>query len=205
MLDRLFPATAMPDQDWWHTLWPDSDHVVKSLRIKDGMRVVDLGCGDGYFTTAIARQLASGQVTGFDLDPAMLAQAKETCRGMTNCDWLLGDAMELCRLIEPLVDYVLISNTFHGVPDKTGLAREIASTLQPTGQFAIVNWHPIAREQTPVLGQPRGPRTELRLSPEQTQALVEPAGFELEALIELPPYHYGAIFRKAAHSSQHIN
>ncbi len=32
ILERLFPATVMPDQDWWHTFWPDSDHIVKSLR-----------------------------------------------------------------------------------------------------------------------------------------------------------------------------
>lgn len=32
------------------------------------------------------------------------------------------------------------------------------------------------------------------MSPEQTRAAVEPAGFALEALVELPPYHYGAIF-----------
>ncbi|MDA8328672.1 MAG: methyltransferase domain-containing protein [Betaproteobacteria bacterium] len=201
MSDRLFPATAMPDQDWWHALWPDSDHVVKSLLIEPDMRVVDLGCGDGYFTAAIARRLRSSHVIGFDLDPAMLEQAKKACHGMTNCDWQLGDAMELSQLIKIPADYVLIANTFHGVPDKTGLAREIATSLQPFGQFAVVNWHPIAREQTPVLGQPRGPRTDLRMSVEQTQALVEPAGFELETLVDLPPYHYGAIFRKTMLSS----
>lgn len=188
----------MPDQNWWHALWPDPDGVVRALRIEPGMTVVDLGCGDGYFTAAIARQIDSGRVIGFDLDPAMLAQAKAACDGMENCDWLLGDAMELSHLIGAPADYVLIANTFHGVPDKTALAREIAAILGPSGRFAIVNWHPIAREETPVLGQPRGPRTELRMSPEQTGAVVEAAGFELEALVELPPYHYGAIFRKAA-------
>ena len=196
--DRLFPATVMPDQNWWHALWPDPDGVVRDLRIESGMTVVDLGCGDGYFTAAIARQLGPGRVIGFDLDPAMLEQAKTACDGMANCDWLLGDAMELSRLIGAPADYVLIANTFHGVPDKTALAREIAAVLAPAGCFAIVNWYPIAREETPVLGQPRGPRTELRMSPEQTWAVVEPAGFELEALVELPPYHYGAIFMKAA-------
>lgn len=194
--DQMFPATIMPDQDWWHALWPDPDGVVKALHIESGMTVVDLGCGDGYFTAAIARQLGRGRVIGFDLDPAMLEQAKAVCDGMANCDWLLGDAMELSRSIAAPVEYVLIANTFHGVPDKTALAREIAAALKPNGRFAIVNWHPIAREKTPVLGQPRGPRTELRMSMEQTQEVVEPAGFELQALVELPPYHYGAIFRK---------
>ncbi|MCT7304398.1 class I SAM-dependent methyltransferase [Enterobacter hormaechei] len=192
--DRLFSATVMPDQDWWQALWPDPDGVIQALRIEPGMAVVDLGCGYGYFTTAIARQAAPGTVIGLDLDPAMLEQAQVACKELANCAWQLGDAMALSHLIPDPVDYVLIANTFHGVPDKTALAREVAAALKPDGRFAIVNWHPIPREQTPVLGKPRGPGTELRMSPEQTRATVEPAGFTLEALIELPPYHYGAIF-----------
>lgn len=192
--DRLFPATVMPDKNWWHALWPDPDGFARALRIERGMTVVDLGCGDGYFTTAIALQVGPGRVIGFDLDPAMLEQAQAACAGMANCDWLLGDAMALSRLLGAPADYVLIANTFHGAPDKTGLAREVAAALKPIGRFAIVNWYPLPREETTVLGQPRGPKTEMRMSPEQTRAVVEPAGFKLETLVDLPPYHYGAIF-----------
>ncbi|MDY7115338.1 class I SAM-dependent methyltransferase [Halomonas sp. SSL-5] len=192
--DRFFPATAMPNQDWWHALWPDPDGVVRALRIGQGMTVVDLGCGDGYFTAAIARQLVSGRVIGVDLDPDMLEQAQAACAGMPNSDWLLGDAMALSRLLSAPADYVLIANTFHGAPDKTALAREVAAALQPNGRFAIVNWYPLPREETTVLDQPRGPKTDMRMSPEQTRTVVEPAGFTLERLVELPPYHYGAVF-----------
>lgn len=192
--EQLFPASAMPDRDWWHTLWPDPDRVVSALCIEQGMTVVDLGCGDGYFTAAIARQVGAGRVIGFDLDPVMLEQAQEACKGMSNCSWLLGDAMTLSRLLAVRADYVLIANTFHGVPDKTALAREVAAVLKPNGRLAIVNWYPRQREQTTVLGRPRGPKTEMRMSPEQTRTMVEPAGFKLEARVELPPYHYGAIF-----------
>jgi SAM-dependent methyltransferase len=197
VLDSLFPATAMPDRDWWRALWPDPDGVVQALGIGKGMDVVDLGCGDGYFTAAIARRVGSGHVVGLDLDPVMIEQAQAACEGAANCDWLLGDAMELSRLLGAAVDYVLIANTFHGVPDGTALAREVAAALKPNGRFAIVNWHPLPREQTTVLGQPRGPRTGMRMSPEQTRAAVEPAGFMLETLVELPPYHYGAVFVRA--------
>ncbi len=192
--DRLFPATVMPDRNWWHALWPDPDGFARALRIERRMTVVDLGCGDGYFTAAIARQVGPGHVIGIDLDPAMLEQAQAACDGLSNCEWLLGDAMELSRLLGAPVDYVLIANTFHGAPDKTGLAREVAAALKPDGRFAIVNWHPLPREETTVLGQPRGPKTDMRMSPEQTCAIVEPAGFKREMLVELPPYHYGAIF-----------
>lgn len=192
--EQLFPATVMPDRDWWHALWPDPDGVVRALRIERGMTVVDLGCGDGYFTAAIARQIDPGRVVGLDLDPAMLEQAQAACEGMANCDWRLGDAMELSRLLGAPADFVLIANTFHGVPDKTALAREVAASLKPNGRFAIVNWYPLPREETTVLGQPRGPKTEMRMSPEQTCAVVKSAGFKLETLVALPPYHYGAIF-----------
>jgi hypothetical protein len=45
-----------------------------------------------------------------------------------------------------------------------------------------------------ILGEPRGPKTELRLSPRQTIASVEPSGMKLVHVLEVPPYHYGAVF-----------
>jgi ubiquinone/menaquinone biosynthesis C-methylase UbiE len=89
----------------------------------------------------------------------MIEQAKAACEGLTNCTWRAGDAMDLSRLVDAPVDCVVIANTFHGVPDKPGLAREVAATLSPGSRFAIVNWHSLARERTTVLGKPRGPRT----------------------------------------------
>jgi len=47
-----------------------------------------------------------------------------------------------------------------------------------------------------VLGEPRGPATKLRMAPEQVRSAVEPAGFHLDRVVELPPYHYGAVFRR---------
>ena len=97
------------------------------------------------------------------------------------------------HVAEP-VDYVLMANTFHGVPDQTGLARALHSLLRPQGLFAVANWYPSLREDTPVLGEPRGPRADMRMSPQAVAAVVEPAGFKLAQIVELPPYHYGAVF-----------
>lgn len=197
MKEALFLATGMPDPDWWHTLWPDPDGVLVILGLKPCMDVVDLCCGDGYFTAPLARLVAPGHVTGFDLDAAMLQQAQALCQDLTNCLWVEGDAMAVSELVPGPVDYVLMANTFHGVSDQIGLSREVMRVLRRGGHFAIVNWYPLTREETPVLGQPRGPRTDLRMSLAQTRAVVEPAGFVFEAEAPLPPYHYGAIFRKA--------
>jgi len=80
--EKMFPATVMPGQDWWEALWPDPDAVIQALGFKTGMTVVDLCCGDGYFTAAIALRIGSGRVIGFDLDPVMLEQARAACRGL---------------------------------------------------------------------------------------------------------------------------
>jgi hypothetical protein len=49
-----------------------------------------------------------------------------------------------------------------------------------------------------VLGEPRGPKTELRVSPEQTIAAIEGAELKLSRIVELPPYHYGAVFERVS-------
>jgi len=192
----IFPATVMPDRDWWVALWPDPAEVLRALGITADMTVLDLCCGDGWFTAPLA-VLTGGRVYALDLDPAMLAAARAAVDqvGATVLGWIEGDARDIDKLLEKKVDYTLIANTFHGVPEQMELARSVAAILRPQGRFAVVNWHARPREETPVLGQPRGPRTEMRMKPGATRAIVEAAGFVLDMLVELPPYHYGAVFR----------
>ncbi|MEL5848891.1 MAG: class I SAM-dependent methyltransferase [Candidatus Igneacidithiobacillus chanchocoensis] len=191
----FFPATLMPDPDWWQALWPDPGQVVRDLGVRPGMTVLDLCCGDGYFTAALAAKVAGAPVFAIDLDAQMLDAAQSACVAFENCCFLQGDAMEVQHLLPEPVDFCLMANTFHGVPEPTALAVEIVRVLQPGGLFAIVNWHARAREETTVLGQARGPRTELRMTPEQVRTVVEPSGLQLDRIVELPPYHYGALFR----------
>jgi hypothetical protein len=91
---------------------------------------------------------------------------------------------------------VFMANAFHGVPDRLRLARAVHEVLKPSGRFAIVNWHQRPREETIILGEPRGPRTELRMTPDQTIGAVEPAGLKHLQVVELPPYHYGVVFQR---------
>ena len=105
----------------------------------------------------------------------------------------------LCRvadLVGGSVDFVLMANTFHGVPDQPRLAAAVRWVLGSGGLFAVVNWHKRPREATPVLGQARGPKTEMRMAPADVAAVVEPTGLRLASVVELPPYHYGAVFER---------
>jgi len=192
----LFHATLMPDDDWWHALWPDPKSVLQQVGIKPGMQVVDLCCGNGHFTQPMTELVENGHVYGLDLDEPLLAQAKEICRSATNFTPILADAMNLPNEIDAAVDFVFIANTFHGAQNQTDLSRAVLQSLKPGGRFSVVNWHHRPREETPVLGLPRGPAKELRMTPDEVRKSVEPSGLKFEKVVDVGPYHYAINFVK---------
>ena len=196
-----FPATGMPAADWWQTLWPDPEGVLRRLGVDFGVPTLDLCCGDGHFTAPIAHIVGGlGRVVAVDLDSVMLAQAKARTEGSGippgTVRWLECEAGEIVDKLPIQPEYVLIANTFHGVPDKQQMARDVFNVLKPGGQLTIVNWHHRLRDDTTVMDEPRGPKTEMRMSPDQVMDEVLPVGFTLHGVVELPPYHYGIVFDK---------
>ena len=194
-LPGFFQGTEMPTAGWWETLWPDPAAVLAAVGMKAGVEAVDLCCGNGWFTMPMAR--IAKHVVAIDISAALLESGRSriTEGGVTNCDFRWGDAYELVALLgRRTVDFVFMANTFHGVPDRPRLARAVHDALRPGGRFAIVNWHPRPREETTVLGEPRGPRTELRLSARETIETARAGGLTPVEVVEIPPDHYGAIF-----------
>jgi SAM-dependent methyltransferase len=193
---EFFVGTEMPTAGWWEALWPDPAAVLQLAGLTEGVRAVDLCSGDGWFTLQIARLAAS--VVAIDIDASMLDVARHRLRegGVGNVQFVAGNAFDLPQLAGEPANYVFMANAFHGVPDRERLATAVREALAPDGLFAIVNWHARPREETTVLGEPRGPKTELRMSPVETIAAVEPSGLRLMKEVEVPPYHYAVIFRR---------
>jgi len=193
----FFEGTEMPTTGWWDALWPDPAAVVEAVGLRRDAEAVDLCCGDGWFTLPMAQ--VARHVVAIDIDRHFLELARHrlTSAGAMNCDFLEGDAYDIDTLARGPVDFVFMANAFHGVPDRPRLARAVRRTLKPGGRFAIINWHQRPREETTILGEPRGPKTELRMSPEQTIQSVEAGELRLAKLVELAPYHYGAVFERA--------
>ena len=192
----FFEGTEMPTAGWWEALWPDPAFVVRTVGITQGMDVVDLCSGDGWFTLPIAK--VARHVIAIDIDPHLLETSKHRRAesGVSNVDFVLGNACRLQELVPRKVDFVFMANAFHGVPDKPRLARTVVGVLRNGGRFAVVNWHPHPREETTVLGEPRGPKTELRLFPEESIRSVEAGGMKFASRMEIPPYHYAVVFEQ---------
>ena len=186
----------MPDLKWWSVLWPDPSKVLSDTGLRSGDEAVDLCSGDGWFTVPMARLART--VVAIDIDRTLLESAGRRLNEHSLRNVVLAevDAYELGSVVQSQADYVLLANAFHGVPDKPRLAKAVHSILKPGGLFAVVNWHKLPRETTMILDVPRGPPTELRVSPDETIEEVCGDGFVHVFTVEVSPHHYGAVFRR---------
>lgn len=108
--------------------------------IKEGMTVLDLGCGPGFFSLEIAELLSnSGTVIAADLQQGMLDKVKQKIRGM---DVESRIQLHKCSVenidLNTKVDFVLAFYMIHEVPDKEHLFRELKFILNPGGRIFII-------------------------------------------------------------------
>lgn len=180
----------MPDEATWNTFF-DPAATLRTLGLNERARlVVEFGCGYGTFTTAAAQLGPS--VVALDIDPEMVArtQAKATALGLENVRCEVRDFVEHgTGLADGAADFVMLFNILHAVEEPAMLA-EARRVLVDGGTLGVMHWN-----YDP--STPRGPSMSIRPRPEQLRELVIAAGFEpASSAIDLPPYHYGLVFRK---------
>ena len=113
-LPGFFHGTDMPTAGWWEALWPDPSGVLAAVGVRPGMEVVDLCSGDLWFTLQIAK--IARHVVAIDIDPNLLEVSRHRLSegGVTNCDYVAGDAYDLGKLVPGQADFVFMANAFHG-------------------------------------------------------------------------------------------
>lgn len=104
-----------------------------------GQTVVDIGCGLGYFTIALAKIIGpGGKVIALDVQPQMIHRARRRAerKNLANhIDFHICNPDHLG--VDCPVDFVLAFWVVHEVPDIKGLLVEIRSFLRPGGQILI--------------------------------------------------------------------
>lgn len=195
-MDR-FQNTRQPDWDWWGKLWPTPGETLRHLGLSTGDTLVEIGSGNGYFALPAARIVDPATVYALDVDSSLLEELEHLAsqQKLDNVSPVHGDARSLAdHLINP-VDIGLIANTFHGIENPATFVEEIVAVLTEDGRFIVVNWRDLPRETTTVAGEPRGPPTDLRLSPAESREIVEAAAdVTLAQQIDILPYHYALLF-----------
>jgi SAM-dependent methyltransferase len=116
--------------------WPALRAMLPDMR---GLRVVDLGCGFGWFCRW-AREQGAARVLGLDISDKMLARAQSA--PMPGIAYEKAD-LERLSLAEGHFDLAYSSLAFHYVEDIAGLFATVHRALVPGGHFVFSIEHPI--------------------------------------------------------------
>jgi len=114
--------------------------AVADLALGDaGLRIFEVGCGEGFFGSAIHRMAERRGLpitySGADLSQAALELARPTLGD----DLTVGDATEVTAgLPAGSRDLVIVKNLLHHLDDPAGLLREAARVVGPDGRVAII-------------------------------------------------------------------
>jgi ubiquinone/menaquinone biosynthesis C-methylase UbiE len=107
--------------------------------VRQGMTVLDLGCGMGYFSLGMARLVGeSGKVFSVDMQPEMLRIVEKRARrkGLFNrIETVLTDGISL--QLGVAVDFALCFWMVHEVPDQAALFGQLYSALKPGGHLFV--------------------------------------------------------------------
>ena len=108
--------------------------------VEEGMTVLDLGCGPGFFSVEAAKMVGrSGKVIAADLQQKMLDILKKKIQGTEIENRIVLHKCEEDRLgIREKVDCALAFYLIHEVPDQENLLREVRSTLKLDGMLYVI-------------------------------------------------------------------
>lgn len=165
----------------------DHELVFSHMIAKEDATYLDLACGAGRYTLALAEQLGTGStIHAFDLWPegvaAMMNDARE--RGLSAIKGAVADVTRPLPLPEETVDVCFIATALHDLPAETrdSVIDEIRRVLVPGGTMLLIEFKK--------LDHGPGPGKEKRISEEDADALILPHGFRKAEAVSLGEYTY---------------
>lgn len=128
------------DRGWKRTL-------IEMLDLKGDEKALDLACGTGDITFALAERLGRGQAIGIDITQGMvdIAESKRKAKSVANVVFQRGDIMSL-PFADASFDHITCGYALRNVPDVELALIEIKRLLKPGGRFCSLDFaHPDSR------------------------------------------------------------
>jgi len=124
------------------TMRESGEALVDSLRVTSGLKVLDLGCGDG--TTALPAAKRGADVLGVDIAQNLVDAGNRRARehGLENVRFRQGDATNLSDLPDGAFDLVVSIFGAMFAPKPFDVASEMVRVTRPGGRVVMGNWIP---------------------------------------------------------------
>ena len=144
------PSTN-PNQALWEkgdftriaeTMRASGEALVKRIGVGKGLKVLDLGCGDG--TTALPAAQLGADVLGVDIARNLVeaGNGRARAQGLANCRFEQGDATNLAGLKDQEFDLVVSIFGAMFAPKPFDVAREMVRVTKRGGRIVMGNWIP---------------------------------------------------------------
>ena len=138
--DRVCPVEMAGSLDTRMRRWIQNPRKILSPYIKEGMTVLDFGCGPGYFTLDMAKMVGnSGRVIAVDLQEGMLQKLRDKIQD-TDLEGLIE--LHLCEAdkigLSEKVDFVLAFYVIHELTNLEAFFKEMAYVVNSGGMILVV-------------------------------------------------------------------
>jgi ubiquinone/menaquinone biosynthesis C-methylase UbiE len=130
-------------------LFQNPRRSLEKARLREGMSVVDYGCGPGSFTIPAAELVGGkGRVFAVDIHPLAIRAVKQKAsrKGLENVETVLVRGYDT-GIEESSIDRVLLIDTVHLIEDPDALFREVHRMLKPDGLLFMEKGHMAMSEQ----------------------------------------------------------
>jgi len=170
------------------------DVLKKQTELTEGMKVADLGSGNGFNSLAAAKIVGGrGQVYAVDVLKTALATVETEARHhhLNNIKtiWSNIEIYGATKIPDESLDMVLIIHTLFQVNNISEFIREAIRLLKPSGKIVIIDWEAKA--------SPLGPPLDHRISEDSVkQKLAQVAGLKEISSFNPGQYHYGLLYKK---------
>ncbi len=116
--------------------------LAAEFKVTEGLKVLDVGCGDG--TTAIPMAKLGADVLGVDIARNLVSAGNERAKreGLSNCKFQEGDATDLFELADESFDLVVSIFGVMFAPRPNDVAQELVRVTKSGGRIIMGNWIP---------------------------------------------------------------
>ena len=150
-LTAVMTTPANPNKALWEkgdftrisaTMRESGEALVRRIGVEPGMKVLDLGCGDG--TTALPAAMLGADVTGIDIARNLVeaGNKRAAAAGLTNCRFQEGDASNLEGVADKTFDLVVSIFGAMFAPKPFDVAKEMVRVTKAGGRIVMGNWIP---------------------------------------------------------------
>ncbi|PFA67387.1 SAM-dependent methyltransferase [Bacillus sp. AFS015802] len=165
------------------------EKVLELLQLKVEDIVADLGCGNGYLTLPIAKQVHT-KVQAVDLQQEMLEYLKHRAaeEKIDNIVYVKS-SLEYLSFNQGTLDKVVSAFVLHEVPDLIKVFQDLHDMLKEDGLWLILDWERMESEMGPPLAE--------RLPSVELEQKLHSAGFETETGYLHPSVYYIVVRKNA--------